>query len=171
VQKALEDLRQGLLYGFWIVHRYGLEPALAGALGNSLGVALVLAVMKVAEAQSAAGWALAAGTVFVLVLAFGCVGNGHRALVSFWSLSATPPPLLFANYSAISGFAGFRPQFRADKGFRSSSHRAHRMEPVAWSLISFGARFMMFEVWDVCKWRCHIVGVEKLTFCFAARVS
>jgi hypothetical protein len=80
VQKALEGLRQGLLYGFWIVQRYGFEPALAGALGNSLGVTLVLAVMKIAEAQSAAGWALAAGAVLLPVLTFGSVGNGHQAL-------------------------------------------------------------------------------------------
>jgi hypothetical protein len=93
VQKALEDLGQGLLNGFWIVQRYGFEPTLAGALGNSFGVALVLAVMKIAEAQSAAGWALAAGAVFVLVLAFGCVGNGHQAFGVL--LGATLPPPAF----------------------------------------------------------------------------
>jgi hypothetical protein len=27
MQKALHDLRQGLLYGFWIVQRYGLTLA------------------------------------------------------------------------------------------------------------------------------------------------
>jgi hypothetical protein len=42
------------------------------------------------------------------------------------------------------------------------------MEPVACSLISFRARFMMFEVWEVRKWRCHMVGVENLCFVFAA---
>jgi hypothetical protein len=54
------------------------NPALAGALGNFFGVALVLAVMKIAEAQPMAGWAVAAGAVFLLVLAFGCVDDGHR---------------------------------------------------------------------------------------------
>jgi hypothetical protein len=48
-KKAMRDLCQALLYGFWIVQRYGFEPALAGALGNSFGVALVFAVMKSAE--------------------------------------------------------------------------------------------------------------------------
>jgi hypothetical protein len=99
-QKALDDLCQGLLYGFWVVQGYAIEPALAGALGNSPGVALVLAVMKSAEAQSAAGWALAAGAVSVLVLAFGRVGDGHlRAAFYVLRLSATPLPLPFANYS------------------------------------------------------------------------
>jgi hypothetical protein len=81
VQKALHDLSQSLLYGFWIVQCYGIEPALAGALGNSFGVALVLAVMMIAEAESAAGWALAAGAVLLLVLAFGCVDDGHSGFV------------------------------------------------------------------------------------------
>jgi hypothetical protein len=63
VQKALHDLSQSLLYGFWIVQGYGIEPALAGALGNSFGGALVFAMMMIAEAQSAEGGALAAGAV------------------------------------------------------------------------------------------------------------
>ena len=42
------------------------------------------------------------------------------------------------------------------------------MEPVACSLISFRARFMMFEFAEVRKWRCHIVGVENLRFVLAA---
>ncbi|MGA8272643.1 MAG: hypothetical protein WB919_13875 [Candidatus Sulfotelmatobacter sp.] len=81
VQKALHDLRQGLLYGVWIIQRYRFEPALAGTLGNSLGAALLLAVMKSAEAQSAAGWALAAGAIFMPVLAFGCIDDGHRVFL------------------------------------------------------------------------------------------
>jgi hypothetical protein len=40
-------------------------------------------MVKIAEAQSAAGWALAAGAVFLPVLAFGCVGDGHRVFVCF----------------------------------------------------------------------------------------
>ena len=98
VQKALHDLHQGLLYGFWIVQRYGFEPALAGALGNSFGVALELAMVKNAEPQSAAGWALAAGAVFALVLAFWCIVDGHwlcaRLLYVPPGLNATPSPCL-----------------------------------------------------------------------------
>jgi hypothetical protein len=132
VQKALEDLRQGLLYGSWIVQRYGFEPALAGTLGESFGIALVLAVVKIAEAQSAAGWALAAGAVFVPLLAFGCVGDGHRFFVRRW-VECYPPPPAFCKLFRISSFAGFRPQFRADKGFRPYSHETSRIEPVAWN--------------------------------------
>jgi hypothetical protein len=128
VQKALEDLGQGLLNGFWIVQRYGFEPALAGALSNSPGAALVLAVVKIAEAQSAARWALAVGAVFVLVLAFGCVGDGHRALVCFWSLSATPPPcfLQIIQESAASRVFGRNSGRIKDLGL-------HRIELVAWN--------------------------------------
>jgi hypothetical protein len=94
-KNALHDMCQGFLDGFWIVQRHGFEPALAGALGNSFGVALVFAVMKSAEAQSAAGGALAEGAVFAPVLAFGCVGDGHL-LVGF---SPCLLPYLCANYS------------------------------------------------------------------------
>jgi hypothetical protein len=118
-EKAVRDLCQGLLYGFWIVQRYGFEPALAGALGNSFGVALVFAVMKSAEAQSAAGGALAVGAIFLPVLAFGCVGDGHL-LVGF---PRCPSPT-FCKLFRVSSFAGFLPQLRADKGFRSWPHEA-----------------------------------------------
>jgi hypothetical protein len=140
VQKALHELRQGLLYGFWIVQRYGFEPALAGALGNSFGVALVLAVVKMAEAQSAAGWTLAAGAVFVPVLACGCVDDGHWAFVCFW-VEGYPPPPTFCKLFRISGFAGFRLQFLADKSFGSSPHGIRSTQPVARRLIFFRARF------------------------------
>lgn len=124
-QKALDDLCQGLLYGFWVVQRYAIEPALAGALGNSPGTALVLAVMKSAEAQPAAGWALAAGAVFVLVLAFGCVDDGPSPGGGFLFASVevpTPLPRAFCKLFRISGFAGFRPQLSANKRLTSSSH-------------------------------------------------
>jgi hypothetical protein len=88
-------------------------------------------MVKIAEAQSAAGWALAAGAVFLPVLAFGCVGDGHRVFVCFAGRVLTPRPLLFANYSGISSFAVFRPQFQADKGFKPC--RISRIEPVAWN--------------------------------------
>ena len=64
-QEAMHDLRQRPLYAVWIVEWRGFEPALAVALGNFFGVAFVLAVMKIAEAQATAGRALAAGTVLV----------------------------------------------------------------------------------------------------------
>jgi hypothetical protein len=115
-EKAVRDLCQCLLDGFWIVQRYGFEPALAGALGNSFGVALVFAVVKSAEAQSAAGGALAVGAIFAPVLAFRCVGDGHL-LVGFSCCSPTLCKLF-----KVSSFAGFRPQLRADKGFRSWPH-------------------------------------------------
>jgi hypothetical protein len=118
-EKAVRDLCQSILYGFWIVQRYGFEPALAGALGKSFGVALVLAVMKSAEAQSAAGGALAVGAVFLPVLAFGCVGDGHL-LVGF----SRCPSLILCKLFRLSSFAGFRPQFLANKGFRSWPHEA-----------------------------------------------
>ena len=114
-QKAMHDLRQGLLYGFWIVQRYGFEPALAGALGNSFGVALVLAVMKSAEAQSAAGWAPAEGAVLLPVLAFGCIGDSHLLC----GLIALPPSPTFCKLFRISSFAGVWPQSLADKAFSS----------------------------------------------------
>ena len=38
------------------------------------------------------------------------------------------------------------------------------MKPVARKLIYFRARFMMFEIAEVRKWRCHTVGVEILRF-------
>jgi hypothetical protein len=118
-EKAMRDLCQGLLYGIWIVQRYRFEPALAGALGNSFGVALVLAVVKSAKAQSAAGGALAVAAIFLPVLAFGCVGDGHL-LVGFSRRSSPTLCKLFK----VSSFAGFRPQLRADKGFRSWPHEA-----------------------------------------------
>ena len=172
MQKALEELRQGLLYGFWIVQRYALEPALAGALGNSLGVALVLAVMKMAEAQSAARWALAAGAVFLPLLAFACVGDGHRAFVRLWSLSATPPPCLLqiSQQSAVSRVFG------RNSG-RIKDLDLGRMEPVAWNL-SHGTRRMKLDLFsrtihDVRSLRRAQVemshgGRGKLMFCFAA---
>jgi hypothetical protein len=83
-QKSVHDLRQSLLCGFWIVQRYAFEPALAGAFGDSFGVAFVLAVMVIAEAQPAAGWALAAGSVLLPVLAFGCVCDGHPGFCVLW---------------------------------------------------------------------------------------
>jgi hypothetical protein len=110
----------------------------------------VLAVVKVAEAQPAAGWALAAGAVFVLVLAFGCVGNGHRAFVSFWSLSATPPCFLqIIQQSAASRVFGRNSGRIKDLGL--GPHGASRAEPVASSLIYFRAQFMMFEFAEVRK--------------------
>jgi hypothetical protein len=146
----------------WIVQRYGFEPALAGALGDSFGVALVLAMMMIAKAQPAEGWALAAGAIFLLVPAFGCVGDGHwfPALL----LSATLPPL-FVSYSESGGFAGFWRHNIRDKGFSSSSHVTRRMEPD----LFFRARFMMSKFAGVRKERCHMVGVEKLRFVLAAR--
>jgi hypothetical protein len=98
VQKALDDLRQSFLYRFWIVQCDAFEPTLAGALGDSFGVALVLALMKIAKALPVAGRALAAGAILMRVLALECVGDGHRILC-FLGLGDAPPPPTFANYS------------------------------------------------------------------------
>jgi hypothetical protein len=165
VQQALHDSRQGLLYGFWVVQRYGFEPTLAGALGNSFGVALVLAVVKIAEAQSAARWALAAGAVFVPVLAFGCVGDGHRFFVRLW-VECYPPPPAFCKLFRISGFAGFRPQSLADKGFGSSPHGTRRMEPDLFSRTLHDVRGLARAQVEMSHG-----GRGKLMFCFAVRVA
>jgi hypothetical protein len=58
------------------------------------------------------------------VLAFECVDDGHQAFVCFWSLSATPLPLPFANYS---GSAASRVFVRNCRGIKGLGLR--RMEP------------------------------------------
>jgi hypothetical protein len=100
------------------------------ALGNSFGVALELAVMKRAKTQFAAGRALAAGAVFLPVLAFGCVVDGHRAFACEGflvppSLGATPAlPPAFANYSGSIVSRVFHLNFRRIKDLGHS-----RMKP------------------------------------------
>lgn len=152
VQKALHDLRQSLLYGFWIVQSYAFEPALADTLRNSLGVALVLAMMISAEPQPEAGWALAAGAVFLPVFAFGCIDDAHRFLRS--GLSDTPLPLPFANHSGSV----------ASRVFGRISWRMKDLDLSRMELICFRARFMMFEFAEARKERCHMMDVENLRF-------
>jgi hypothetical protein len=120
-------------------------------------------VMIIAEAQSAEGWALAAGAVVLLVLASGCVYDGHRACVC-WKPGATPPA--FCKLFRISGFAGFRLYFPADKGFRSSPHGAGCLKRDL-----FRASFIIFEFAEWDKWRCHKWWVWKsyALFCGARK--
>jgi hypothetical protein len=139
VQKALHELRQGLLYGFWIVQRYGFEPALAGVLGNSFGVALAPGDENRRSAVCG-GLDVGSGCRLRAVLACGCVDDGHWAFVCFW-IEGYPPPPTFCKLFRISGFAGFRLQFLADKSFRSSPHGIRSTQPVARKLIFFRARF------------------------------
>lgn len=82
MKEKLHDFLHGYLHRLQIIEFYGIEPALAVALGDFPGITLVQALMEIAEALPAEGGTAASFAVFVFVPALRSVDYGH-VLVRF----------------------------------------------------------------------------------------